>query len=138
MASRAHVLRPHELPTVDRGGGVRTVALVTARLGARQFLNGITEFDPGASLPMHSHDCEESVVVLEGRAAFEDEEGTVEMAPLDTTWVPAGTVHRFSNRGEGRMRILWTYGSASATRTLAETGETFAVGSPAEHAGASR
>ena len=138
MASRAHVLRPDDLPSVDRGGGVRTVPLVTAKLGAGEFLNGITEFDPGTSLAMHSHDCEEAVVVIEGQAAFEDEHGTVEMEPFDTTWVPAGAVHRFLNRGTGRMRILWTYGSASATRTLAETGETFAVGSALEHAGASR
>ena len=138
MAPRAHVLRPDDLPSVDRGGGVRTVPLVTARLGAEQFLNGITEFDPGTSLPMHSHNCEESVVVIEGRAAFEDDHGVVDMEPFDTTWVPAGSVHRFLNRGPGRMRILWTYGSASATRTLAETGQTFAVGSALEHAEAAQ
>jgi quercetin dioxygenase-like cupin family protein len=138
MAFRAHVLRPDDLPIVDRGGGVRTVPLVTARVGAQAFLDGITEFDPGASLPMHSHNCEEPVMVLEGQAAFEGEEGTVDMGPLDTTWVPPGAVHRFFNRGPGRMRILWTYGSVSATRTVAETGETFAVGSALEHAEAGR
>jgi quercetin dioxygenase-like cupin family protein len=63
------VLRPRALAVIDRGGGVRTVHLVTADLGS-QFVNGTTEFDPGASLPLHSHNCEESVVILEGDAAL--------------------------------------------------------------------
>lgn len=136
MGSDPVVIRPDDVTPVDRGGGVRTRHLVTAPLGAQDFLNGITEFDPGTSLPLHSHNCEESVVVLEGEAAFEADGRIVELRPHDTTWVPAGSVHRFLNRGSGRMRILWTYGSIAATRTLAASGETVRVGSSAE-AGAS-
>jgi putative monooxygenase len=119
------------LSAIDRGGGVRTVHLITGVVGS-QFLNGITEFDPGASLPLHLHDCEESVVVLEGQAAFEAHGRVIDMEANDTTWVPAGVVHRFFNRGPGPMRILWIYGSVTAHRTMAETGETFPIGSPAE------
>jgi HTH-type transcriptional repressor of puuD len=113
---------------------VRTVHLVTGAI-ATQFLNGITEFDPGASLPLHSHDCEESVVVLEGQPAFEVGGEVIELEPGDTTWVPAGVVHRFFNRGSGPMRILWIYGSATAARTIAATGETFPIGSAADRGG---
>lgn len=123
MASSSVVLRPRELAPVDRGGGVRTVHLVTDAI-ATQFLNGTTEFDPGASLPLHSHDCEESVVVLKGQATFEADGEVFELEAGDTTWVPAGVVHRFLNRGAGPLRILWIYGSATATRTIAGTWET--------------
>ncbi len=122
------VLRPSNLAAFDRGGGVRTVHLVTADLGS-QFVNGTTEFDPGASLPLHSHNCEESVVILEGEAAFEVGGEVIEMEVGDTTWVPADVVHRFFNRGTGPMRILWTYGMVTANRTIAATGETFPIGS---------
>ena len=125
------VLRPGDLVPFDRGGGVRTVHLVTADVGS-QFLSGTTEFDPGASLPLHSHDCEESVVVLEGKAAFEAGGELIDMEPGDTTWVPAGVVHRFLNRGTGRMRILWIYGEVTARRTMAATGETFPIGSASD------
>ncbi len=134
MPSSPVVLRPREQAPFDRGGGVRTVHLVTGAI-ATQFLNGTTEFDPGASLPLHSHDCEESVVVLEGEAAFEADGEAIELDAGDTTWVPAGVVHRFFNRGSGPMRILWIYGSATATRTMAATGETFPIGSSAERGG---
>jgi quercetin dioxygenase-like cupin family protein len=128
------VIRSHELSPHDRGGGVRTSYLVTPVLGAAQFLNGITEFDPGAELPFHSHNCEESVVVLEGTALFERDGQTTQLEPFDTTFVPAGVVHRFANHGASTLRILWTYGSVAATRTLAATGETFPIGSAADQA----
>ncbi|HLQ32254.1 MAG TPA: cupin domain-containing protein [Chloroflexota bacterium] len=125
--SETMILSPASITPVDRGGGVRTWPLVTAGLGATNFLNGITEFDPGASLPLHSHNCEESVVVLAGNAGFEFEGQVREMAPNDTTWVPAGVVHRFLNLGSAPMRILWTYASTEATRTIASTGETHRI-----------
>lgn len=122
------VLRPATLDSFDRGGDVRTVYLVGSHLGASAFTNGMTHFDRGASLPMHSHNCQESVTILEGEAWFEDKDGLHELNPGDTTLVPEGAAHRFINRGESQMSILWTYGSTSPTRTLADTGETSPAG----------
>lgn len=110
---------------------MRTWYLVTRSLGAAQFLNGVTEFEPGAELPLHSHNCEESVIVLEGTALFEHGGETTQLEPFDTTFVPAGVVHRFANHGASTMRILWTYGSVDATRTLAASNEAFSIDSPA-------
>lgn len=134
MKPQPTVLRPQDLLEHDRGGGVRTSYLVTRELGAAKFLNGITEFDPGAELPLHSHNCEESVVVLEGTALFEHDGEKMTLRPFDTTFVVAGIVHRFANHGQSIMRILWTYGSIDATRTLAATDETFPIGSAADQA----
>ncbi|MFJ2951409.1 cupin domain-containing protein [Streptomyces sp. NPDC087226] len=51
---------------------------------------------------------------------------------FDTTYVPAGTSHRFRNASATEpMRILWVYASVDATRTVAETGVTARV--DAEH-----
>lgn len=124
----ATVIRPDHVETIDRGGGVRTVPLVTRGAGASQFLNGTTEFAAGAALPLHSHNCEESVLVLAGLAVFECDGERVEMDPGDITWVPPGAVHRFLNRGSEPMRILWIYGRVDATRTMAATGESFPIG----------
>ena len=65
---RHAVLRPDQLPTHERGGGARTTPLVRPAIGATAFINGITEFGPGAQIPFHCHNCEESVVLLEGEA----------------------------------------------------------------------
>jgi quercetin dioxygenase-like cupin family protein len=123
-APQAAILRPAEIVPHERGGGARTVPLVTGGIGSTSLLNGITEFAPGGAIPLHTHHCEESVMVLEGEALAEIAGATHRMGVHDTTWVPAEVPHRFVNAGPGRLRIFWTYASVDATRTLVATGET--------------
>lgn len=126
------VLRPDQIKSHDRGGGARTTPLVVPSIGATSFINGITEFAPGTAIPFHSHNCEESVVLLEGHALLDIGGQTHELKPLDTTWIPPNIPHRFRNlSASAPMKILWIYASTGATRTLVETGETRAVA--AEH-----
>lgn len=129
-AERAVILRAAELPSVDRGRGVRTTYLAGSHVGSSRFMNGVTEFDPRASLQTHCHNCEESVVVLEGRAWFDCDGETMELGPGDATWVPAGAWHRFRNASNDTLRILWTYGSVDPTRTFADSGETISIRPP--------
>lgn len=130
--SNAKLLRPSELPSHNRGGGARTTSLVSPSLGATTFISGITEFEPGTAIPFHSHNCEESVVLLEGDAVMDIDGLEFPLQPLDTTFIPPNVMHRFRNISDTKpMKILWTYASAQATRTLQETGETRFVS--AEH-----
>ena len=120
------VLKPDQIKSHDRGGGARTTPLVTPALGAQSFINGITEFAPGTAIPFHSHNCEESVMLLAGDAIMDvaGQESHV-LKPLDTTWIPPNVSHRFRNMSSTEpMKILWIYASPNATRTLTETGET--------------
>ncbi|TCO80561.1 cupin domain [Plasticicumulans lactativorans] len=130
--SAAVLLRPEELERYERGGGARTTPLVSPPIGARSFITGITEFDPGVAIPFHSHNCEESVVLLEGTAVMDIDGQEHPLKPLDTTFIPANVVHRFRNvSNDSKMKILWIYASPDATRTLQATGETRPVS--AEH-----
>jgi quercetin dioxygenase-like cupin family protein len=133
---RSAVLRPSERPRIDRGGGASTVQLVTPEVGSTSVLNGITSFAPGASIPLHKHNCEESVLVLEGKALIEVDGETRELAAFDTTWIAANVPHRFVNASDAPMRIFWTYASIDADRTIIATGETRPI--VAEHGAARR
>lgn len=127
------VLRPDQIASHDRGGGARTTPLVMPSVGATTFINGMTEFGPGAAIPFHSHNCEESVVLLSGHAYLDIDGEVQELKPLDTTFIPPNVPHRFRNMSQTEpMKILWIYASVNATRTLMETGETRPVS--AEHA----
>jgi quercetin dioxygenase-like cupin family protein len=122
---KSAIIRPSQLTPRERGGGVRTIPLVTRALGATTFLNGITIFDPGAAVPLHCHNCEESVVILEGRAIVEVDGTEFELGPDETTFLPPNVPHRFRNASNTEsMRILWTYASVDANRTLIATGDT--------------
>jgi mannose-6-phosphate isomerase-like protein (cupin superfamily) len=132
-AAAARIIRPSQLTARERGGGVRTIPLVTRAHGATTFINGITIFDPDAAVSLHHHNCEESVVILEGHAIVEIDGHEFEVGPQDTTFLPANVSHRFRNASNTQsMRILWTYASVDANRTIVATGDTRRI--DAEHA----
>ena len=122
--SDAVLLQPESQPRYDRGGGVSTTPMVT-RPGASGFITGYTTFSAGAEVPFHSHNCEESVVLMEGRAALDIDGLEYELKPQDVSYIPPGVSHRFRNLSKTEpMKILWIYANANATRTLTATGAT--------------
>lgn len=125
MLNEPRMFRPSEIPAVDRGGGVKTIPLLTRRTGARSFINGITIFPPGGSVPLHRHNCDESVLVLRGSAIADIAGHEHDVTEGDVTFIPEGVHHRFRNVSEtGELKILWTYASLDADRTIIATGET--------------
>lgn len=131
-ASGSWLLHPADIQPHERGGGARTTPLVTAGMGASAFITGYTEFAGGASIPFHFHNCEESVLLVEGHAIFDIDGEAFALQPQDVTFIPAGVPHRFRNASDTEtMKIMWIYGSPDATRTLVETGETRPIA--AEH-----
>ena len=131
-ASSSWLLHPADIQPHERGGGARTMPLVTAGMGASAFITGYTEFAGGAEIPFHFHNCEESVLLVEGHAIFDIDGEAFDLRPLDVTFIPAGVPHRFRNASATEtMKIMWIYGSPEATRTLVETGETRPIA--AEH-----
>lgn len=116
------ILRPDALSVNDRGNGARTIPLVTRKCGSTSLINGITAFDPGAKIGLHFHNCEESVLILEGDAIAEIDGKRHALKAGDTTWIPANIPHRFLNESQRLMRIFWTYAMIDATRTMVDTG----------------
>jgi putative monooxygenase len=136
VTAKPAVLRPAELPAADRGNGNQTIPLVSGAVGSKQMLNGITAIAPGQAIGLHTHNCEESVIVLEGNALAELDGADYPLETFDTTWLPADVPHRFKNPSKDKMlRIFWTYASLDATRTLMATGETHSIGSEHKKAG---
>lgn len=126
--SQPAIFRPDEIKSHERGGGARTIPLVNRASGTTSFINGITIFEPGAAIPLHKHNCEESVMLLEGNAIVEVDGDRHELKAHDTTFIPAGLPHRFVNASATeRMKILWIYASVDATRTIVETGDTRSI-----------
>ena len=129
---KAAILDPEALPVKNRGGGIRTVPLVTSRIGSTGLLNGVTTLDPGAAVPLHYHNCEESVLVLSGSARVHIDGVETDVKPGFTTWIPTGVPHFFRNTSSAEpMSIFWTYASIDANRTVVATGVTTRI--DAEH-----
>jgi HTH-type transcriptional regulator, repressor for puuD len=120
------LISPNEVSLSDRGNGVATIPYVGKwNCEANVVTTGQTRFQVGTGLPLHSHNVEESVFVLEGLATVQIGDDHFDLVPGQATWVPAGVPHRFFNRGESVMSIYWVYGGRDVTRTIIATGETF-------------
>jgi mannose-6-phosphate isomerase-like protein (cupin superfamily) len=114
-----------EIEALDRGGGVRTMPLVTrgSRPGA-PITTGISVYPAGTGAPLHTHNCDEQVTLIGGLAEVEIDGVTAPLEPHDTTYIAQGVEHAFRNRGSEDMTILWIYCSDRVTRTLSEGGQT--------------
>jgi putative monooxygenase len=121
----ATILRPSEITPRERAGNARTIPLVSQLVGAKDFLNGITMFGPGAAIPEHFHNCDESVMIIRGAAIAHIDGKTYPVALGDTSFIPAGIPHFFQNASDTEeLHIFWTYASIDANRTIVATGVT--------------
>jgi HTH-type transcriptional repressor of puuD len=125
-AGPSKVLRPEEVEPFDRGNGVVTIPFV-GKWNAEDnaVTTGMTVFSPGTGIPLHSHNVEETVLVVAGEATATIGDERFDLVAGQATWVPAGTPHCFVNRSTTAMTIYWVYGGRDVTRTITATGETF-------------
>jgi putative monooxygenase len=105
-----------------RSPGTRGQRLVTHEVGAAQLTSGVTRFMPGGKIPLHYHNVEEQVTVIEGEAVAIVAGERVVLHPYDTTYVAAGVPHHFMNESDAPAAILWIYPSPYVERHFPETG----------------
>lgn len=120
------VIKFDKVTRLSRGGGVVSIPLITRQSADEEIkiVTGMSIYPKGTGAPLHLHNCDEHVTLLEGSAEVEIAGSVTPLQPADTTYVLAGVEHAFRNTGDGPMKILWVYTSAYVTRTFAATGET--------------
>jgi len=92
---------------------------------------GTTSFEPGGVLPLHTHNAEETVLVLSGEATATIGDRRFAVGAGEAMWVPAGVVHGISNESTAALTIYWTYGGRDVTRSLVAEGVTIEAVPPA-------
>lgn len=101
-----HAVTLDKLPVINPGPGEYVHVMEGQRHGYKNLTIGITETFPGGAPPMHSHEGEESHVLLEGDIlyALGDTLFTIK-APYMVN-IPAGVPHAFKNIGKKTANLV--------------------------------
>lgn len=94
--------------------------LFADRFGSVGICGGYGRFQPGASLPCHIHDFDESITIVEGDANCLVQGKRYRLSGCDTAFIPAGRPHRFLNQSESPMAMVWVYSGGEPERTLVD------------------
>ncbi len=79
---------------------------------------GFGLFQPGASLPCHTHHFDESITIVRGNAVCQVSGRKYVLKNCDTALVPSGLPHRFINESHEPMAMIWVYAGDQPTRTI--------------------
>ena len=101
--------------------GARFQDYFNAELGFREGMSGgYGIFRPGARLPCHMHDFDESITIVEGRATCVVEGRQYSVADLTTALAPRGRCHYFINHSDQPMAMVWVYAGEMPQRLVLE------------------
>jgi quercetin dioxygenase-like cupin family protein len=103
------VVRHAEAPITELAPHTRFRDLYNAELGTRGLCGGYGLFEPGARLPCHRHQFDESITIVQGTATCVVEGRRHELAGLATALVPEGRCHYFINLTLEPMAMIWVY-----------------------------
>jgi HTH-type transcriptional repressor of puuD len=119
------LVRRAAITSLARGNGVVSLPYVgkwNSRVSS--VTTGITRIPQGAGIPLHTHNVEETVLVIAGTALVTIGDAEMTVVAGDATWVPATVPHCFVNAGDEILEIYWVYAGLNVTRTICATGET--------------
>lgn len=95
---------------VDPGDpGVAARRLVNGMMGSETITMGISVFEPGAGIFLHTHPCEEVVIILDGEAMAEIDGAVTAVGRFDVSFVPPLMPHRFWNASARPMTMCYFY-----------------------------
>jgi quercetin dioxygenase-like cupin family protein len=96
--------------------------LFARRLGAAGICGGYGLFEPGSSLPCHTHEYDESITIVSGEATCLVQGREYRLSGYDTAFVPRHQPHRFVNRSDRTMAMIWVYAGDEPDRAVVDSG----------------
>ncbi len=101
-----HVVTLDKLPVINPGPGEYVHVMEGQHHGYKNLTIGITETFPGGAPPMHSHEGEESHVLLEGEILYALSDTMFTVKGPYMVNIPPGVPHAFKNIGKKTANLV--------------------------------
>ena len=101
-----HAVTLDKLPVINPGPGEYVHVMEGQRNGYNNLTIGITETFPGGAPPMHSHEGEESHVLLDGEILYALGDTMFTINGPYIVNIPAGVPHAFKNIGDKTANLV--------------------------------
>ena len=101
-----YVVQLEKLPVINPGPGEYVHVMERRRNGYKNLTIGITETFPNGAPPMHSHEGEESHVLLEGEILYALGDTLVTVKAPYIVNIPEGMPHAFKNIGKKTANLV--------------------------------
>jgi quercetin dioxygenase-like cupin family protein len=95
-----------EIPDEEGIKDLKIRWLISKKDGANNFAMRLFEIQPGGYSPLHQHDWEHEVFVLEGEGVTRDGKQEKPFKPGDVFFVPPMEWHQFVNSGKKPLKFL--------------------------------
>lgn len=97
-----------ELQTPKESGvkDVKIRWLISEKDGANNFAMRLFEIQPNGHTPLHQHDWEHEVFIVEGKGAAHDNTKDIPFKQGDVFFIPSIHWHQFKNTGDTPLKIL--------------------------------
>jgi quercetin dioxygenase-like cupin family protein len=102
----------------ELAAGTRFQDYFNRSLGCPAMSGGYGVFAPGARLPCHMHDFDESITIIAGTATCVVEGRRYSLSDNATALVPRGRCHYFMNEGAVPMAMIWVYAGGMPERIV--------------------
>ncbi len=80
--------------------------LITKEMGAPHFVMRLFEMEPDGYSPLHTHEWEHEVFILEGEGTVFDGKSATPLQAGDVVFVPQNELHQFKNNREKPLKFL--------------------------------
>jgi len=80
--------------------------LISKKDGAKNFAMRLFEIQPGGHSPLHQHDWEHEVFILEGKGVARKKESEESFKQGDVFYIPPMEWHQLVNTGEDTLKFL--------------------------------
>jgi mannose-6-phosphate isomerase-like protein (cupin superfamily) len=105
------VVKNSELEKFDFPGIVHQT-IASQKLGAGSIELWKQTVEPNAGTPIHLHDCQEVVVILQGSGSVVMDGKKTDFAANSTLIIPPNTVHQIFNTGSEEMLLIGCFNSS--------------------------